>query len=352
MTLLWDTDAAHETAGTYLGVANLLNPVNLTALETADALVDAVAILIRVREVSDEAAALQQECRDHADELRNAAVIVERHESLLTQVVRALRQQALDAPLPRLATGFGLPGVESLLRDVSLGAPPVHLLEEPAGPEWSLGAMSVADWMERCDRLLEATFAISLIGDQVVVVLPGIHSLLPSGDVQDLTGAVRELVTSTSGYHEAVLKALQGMALPPGVRITLIGHSQGGIVAMDPRVRALGPVTHVVTAGSPVDGIPTAPGTQVLEVVNPDDAVPALDGRPPVAGPGRAVVMGQPGPVRRSHTLAGSPQAYATVMSLPGVLDRGDVKGFLSGAAGWLDGQPAQTTIVTALDGR
>jgi pimeloyl-ACP methyl ester carboxylesterase len=75
----------------------------------------------------------------------------------------------------------------------------------------------------------------------------------------------------------------------------LVGHSQGGLVAMraaeayaaDGRFT----VTHVVTAGSPTARMPVPPSVSVLSLENRYDLVPRLDGTPPPADPNRVTVV-------------------------------------------------------------
>jgi hypothetical protein len=115
-----------------------------------------------------------------------------------------------------------------------------------------------------------------------VVTLPGIRALPDTPYPQDLPGAVAALALSQSAYSRAVVAALDRAGVPPGAPVLLVGHSQGGIVAMnlagDPafnggRCR----VTHVVAAGAPITHKEALPGTRVLTVENTHDVVTHLD---------------------------------------------------------------------------
>ncbi|GAC1332307.1 MAG: hypothetical protein NVSMB13_20920 [Mycobacteriales bacterium] len=118
--------------------------------------------------------------------------------------------------------------------------------------------------------------------------LPGMARLGPGGDPMTLPGAVAAELGRSSAYSRAVQAAVELADVPVGAQLLLVGHSEGGIAAMnlaaDPsfngsRVQ----VTHVVAAGSPIDGkrLPAGSATSVLSLQNVNDAVPALDGMAP-----------------------------------------------------------------------
>jgi pimeloyl-ACP methyl ester carboxylesterase len=92
------------------------------------------------------------------------------------------------------------------------------------------------------------------------------------------------MVLPATAYTRGVVKALDAAGVPRGAPALLVGHSQGGIVAMDlagdpafngERVR----VTHVVAAGSPISSKQVVPGsaTRVVSVENVNDVVTHLD---------------------------------------------------------------------------
>lgn len=123
--------------------------------------------------------------------------------------------------------------------------------------------------------------------DRYVVQLPGMQFGNPSLDhPQDLAGAMHNALADESAYTRAVQQAMQDAGIPPGADVMLVGHSLGGIaasnLAQDPAFNGgQYNVTHVISAGSPVDGkdVPAGSGTQPISIVNDRDMVPALDGR-------------------------------------------------------------------------
>ncbi|MCD9143158.1 hypothetical protein [Streptomyces albireticuli] len=121
-----------------------------------------------------------------------------------------------------------------------------------------------------------------------VVLLPGMALGLPRNPTpQDLVGAVTAVGRNDSPYTRAVRKAL-ALTVPDGAEIALVGHSQGGIAAMN--LTELGEVNdrwrlaRVVAVGSPIDfKRPRDPRTKVVSLVNEHDVVPNLEGRSPAS---------------------------------------------------------------------
>ena len=123
-----------------------------------------------------------------------------------------------------------------------------------------------------------------------VVQVPGTHgSWFEGGTVpMDWPANVSLMLAATSASSVAAAGALdlaQAGRARPGDRVVLVGHSQGGVVAAalasDPGFRRRHRVTHVVTAGSPVDEFPVPDGTEVLSLQHRGDPVHALDVTPP-----------------------------------------------------------------------
>jgi hypothetical protein len=126
-----------------------------------------------------------------------------------------------------------------------------------------------------------------------IVALPGMDSLgLPghqSADARDNSGNVRLVGGLPTAYTRGVARALSRAGVPHGATIALIGHSQGGLAAVelagDPSFRRDYTVTHVLTAASPISRMPKNPDVAYLSLENEHDIVPRLDGASSVALP-------------------------------------------------------------------
>jgi pimeloyl-ACP methyl ester carboxylesterase len=146
-----------------------------------------------------------------------------------------------------------------------------------------------------------------------VVDIPGTKTWTTGGtDVADLTTNCRAIAGRETAYERGVLLAMERAGITPDVPVLLIGHSEGGMVAVNAALHADGRfrITHVVTAGAPVgDTVGAVPrDVRVLAVENEHDAVPHLDDR---ANPAKLNVLtatvhhdhGSPG---SNHELEGS----------------------------------------------
>ncbi|RDI45282.1 hypothetical protein [Nocardia mexicana] len=120
-----------------------------------------------------------------------------------------------------------------------------------------------------------------------VVLLPGTSfARLSNATPQDVVGCFDNLVHTDTTYTRAVGKLLADAAVPEGSEAMLIGHSLGGIAAVnlacDPVLASMYRLSHVVTVGSPIDNKRTAdPATKVISLVNEYDVFPCMDGRGP-----------------------------------------------------------------------
>jgi pimeloyl-ACP methyl ester carboxylesterase len=94
---------------------------------------------------------------------------------------------------------------------------------------------------------------------------------------------LRAMAGLNTSYEEGVMQALDAAGVGPHTDVMLVGHSEGGIIAINTARDAVRSgrfrVTHVVTAGSPIgevsDELPRS--VQVLALENDDDVVPATD---------------------------------------------------------------------------
>ena len=123
-----------------------------------------------------------------------------------------------------------------------------------------------------------------------VVVLSGMRRMTNTSDPEDLLGSGAAVVRTTTNYTTCVREAIDAALVPLGAEVLLVGHSEGGIVAMDlagdpafngGRVR----VKQVVAAGAPISSKPVAEGsgTRVLSIENVNDIVTHLDAADPPA---------------------------------------------------------------------
>lgn len=121
---------------------------------------------------------------------------------------------------------------------------------------------------------------------RAIVDITGTKSFdpLPTHDVTSLTTNSRAVVGRPSAYEQGVLAAMHRAGVRVGDDVLMVGHSQGGMVAVNAAREALRSgqfnVTHVVTAGAPigrtVGALPKQ--VQVLALENKHDLVPHLDG--------------------------------------------------------------------------
>jgi pimeloyl-ACP methyl ester carboxylesterase len=136
-------------------------------------------------------------------------------------------------------------------------------------------------------QTLTGTNAAGQLTRKVIVYLPGMDdwgSLLRTSDVATLGTAAIALQGRVTTYERGVLAALRAARINASDDVMLVGHSLGGLVAVNTArdVARSGEfrVTHVITAGSPIghllDGLP--PSTRVLALENRGDPVAHLDG--------------------------------------------------------------------------
>lgn len=122
-----------------------------------------------------------------------------------------------------------------------------------------------------------------------VLLLPGTSfGGLRNSTPQDLVGAFDGLLRTDTTYTRAAKKLLLRAGVPAGSELMLVGHSLGGLTAMnlasDVDVASEYRITHVIALGSPIDGKrPADHTTRVISLVNEHDVIPMLDGRGPAS---------------------------------------------------------------------
>lgn len=185
---------------------------------------------------------------------------------------------------------------------------------------------------------------------RAIVDIPGTKSFDPA-DVGDITGPstnVRALAGVTTAYERGVLKAMQRAGLQPTDDVMLVGHSEGGLVAVQTALACANSgrfrVTHVVTAGAPVGvTVSNLPGSvAVLALKNHNDVVPHLDGRtnPDQVNVTTATIHRGNGTILDDHDLA---RSYLPGAGDVDASDDPSVRSFLSGASGFFQATSVQT---------
>ncbi|HZL81363.1 MAG TPA: hypothetical protein VFC06_05410, partial [Demequina sp.] len=117
-----------------------------------------------------------------------------------------------------------------------------------------------------------------------LVAVPGTEEGTVGGpNPLDMQSNLELLAGQSAAASELTVAAMEQAGIAPGEPVMLAGHSQGGMTAMalagSAAVTARFAITHVLTAGSPVAGMSTQPGIQVLNVEHTTDVIPTLDGR-------------------------------------------------------------------------
>ena len=122
---------------------------------------------------------------------------------------------------------------------------------------------------------------------RVVVDVPGTKDwslALHNRDVTSIATNLRALRGAVTTYERGVLEAMRRAGVRPDDDVLMIGHSEGGMVAVNAARRAAASggfrIRHVVTAGAPLGliagNLPS--GVNVLALENDGDVVPHLDG--------------------------------------------------------------------------
>ena len=239
----------------------------------------------------------------------------------------------------------GSPQVTSLGDDTVADAagPPRNLRDVLAG----LGLRHLGRPGEIDVRLLEGTDGHR----HVIVDVPGTKDWSPAlhnHDVTSLVTNLRAIAGEVTTYERGIVEAMHRAGVQPSDDVLLVGHSEGGMVAIDAaRHLATGTefhVSHVVTAGAPIGPVAGAvPGdVDVLAIENDCDVVPHLDGAP---NPDRVnvttvTVHHDHGAIIANHDINSS--------YVPGAADIDasrdpSVAAYLSGLAGFLTAGTART---------
>jgi hypothetical protein len=254
--------------------------------------------------------------------LRAAAVVYERADGIRTQVELAIDATRHAAPgtfaaIPELVHGDFSDAFQAFLAedpaaiDVTLGFVSTfwrdyaaaftvarlpdgrpHVTAQGSDPEAGEPPRSVADLIRGVAHRssgrggdIDVRFVIGSDGQRRVIVdIPGTRSWtpLPTPDVTNLTTNLKAINGVPTTYQDGVLEAMRQAGVRATDQVLLVGHSQGGMVAVNAAAAAARSrefrVTNVVTAGSPLAKLPTPGSVNVLALENDGDIVPHLDG--------------------------------------------------------------------------
>jgi len=153
------------------------------------------------------------------------------------------------------------------------------------------------------------------------VLIPGTQEFVSTTQPFDGLSDLDLMAHRPADLSVAIQEALAQAGAGPREEVVLVGHSLGGIVAMQlassPGFRARHRVGGVVTAGSPTASFAVPPGIPVLHLENEEELVPHLDGRSGLENPGG------PDRVTVTRSLAASssadPRAAGTMGAAHGI---------------------------------
>jgi hypothetical protein len=271
------------------------------------------------------------------------------------------------SPLAGLAwVGLGMPttvpeGAAGLARLYPDGSPRVQALGPDLSQEGRRPPQSLTDVMAGLDRrnaqdgeidvrIVQTVGPDGTTQRSVIVDIPGTRAWnLPGHDtdkIQDLGTNLHAVGNDTTSFELAVQRALESAHVGPGDPVMLVGHSQGGIVALHAAASFADSgrynVTHVVTAGSPVGEVHVPESVHVLSIENSHDVVPHFDSRanPDQSNWTTVTVDEQHGSVGANHAINGTylPAAEAVDASRDP-----SVRAYLDSAGAFLGGDSVTT---------
>lgn len=122
------------------------------------------------------------------------------------------------------------------------------------------------------------------------VILRGTQEWMPgSKNPQDMTSNLQAVGRTVSDQQISAVLAMDLAGIKPGEPVELVGHSQGGAVALSVAAdKSLGEkynVVSVLTAGAPTGTVTPPSKVAVLNLENLSDLVPALDGAATATSP-------------------------------------------------------------------
>ena len=255
---------------------------------------------------------------------------------------------AAGAQLAAVPFDDGVPRVTSLGADLAADA---------AGPQRSLEGLlaGLAQRNEGRPGEIDVRFlGGSSRARRVVVDIPGTKDwslALHDGDVTSIATNLRALGGAVTTYERGVLEAMRLAGVRPDDDVLMVGHSEGGMVAVNAARRAAAGgefrVRHVVTAGAPLGLIAGSvpAGVSVLALENDGDVVPHLDGaeNPDRLNITTVTAHRDHGGVIANHDLAGAYLAAARDVDASDDPSVGDYLRGPRGIAGFLSAPTVRT---------
>ncbi|WP_432498897.1 hypothetical protein [Kineococcus gypseus] len=231
----------------------------------------------------------------------------------------------------------------------------------PHGPAGSVGgrmppAGRPAPGTVRLERVTAADGSVAWI-----VQVPGTQDWTPlpraGGTPMDLTTNLRAVAGEPTATAALVAEAMRRAGVGAHEPVMLAGHSQGGLtaaaLAADEGFTARYRVTHLVTAGAPVDGLPVAGHVRVLSLEHTGDLVPALDGSAARGSAARTVVRRDlsadpllAAEVARDPLLAHGWRSYLATAALVDASDDPALVEHRRSAAAFLDAPGARVEVL------
>lgn len=220
----------------------------------------------------------------------------------------------------------------------SIGGVPdaLHLLEETSSRSADVGRISIVSH-EQPDGTTAWT-----------VLIPGTQTAYGGGNPQDNESNLELTADLSSELMDAVVEAMRSAPIDPADAVTLVGHSQGGIVATAlasrTDLRKEFNIVGTVTAGSPVGQYNAIPdGVRSLHLEDVNDTVPALDGAANTASEQHVTVLFDPSDVAENpHGNENYADLVETVQAQGNSPELDRMTQQIGEGAGWSDGGEAE----------
>ena len=186
---------------------------------------------------------------------------------------------------------------------------------------------------------------------RVIADIPGTKNWSVSPRERDVTSAgtnFRAISGARTSYQEGVLEALRLAGVTSADEILLVGHSQGGMVAVNTAAESARTgefrITHVVTAGAPIARLAVPRSVQVLAVENDGDVVPHCDGagNPDRTNITTVTVHRNHGEIDQNHSLEDS---YLSGAGDIAASRDASARDYLAGLRPFLTGDRVQTQV-------